>query len=214
MALGSTQPLTEMSTKKIAWGADCLENVGAFTACYRDSFTFTYNILFLIRRWPFPWSIWYSTESMPCQDSQVYTAGLFRKSSSSDWLLALWSEFDSLHWQETFSSPPYPDRFETQWIRGAVTSPQWRNVNPTSIWCRDIESYVVAYISSWGTVLHRQTFSYYLRLKLFKRVHIFICELTISLLFGFVLIYIEIFVCLDRRWASGPSVLIEIYEHM
>jgi hypothetical protein len=59
MALGSTKPLTEMSTRNLprgkgrsarkAW-ADCLEKMWepkshttlwAFTACYRDSFTFT-----------------------------------------------------------------------------------------------------------------------------------------------------------------------------
>jgi hypothetical protein len=63
MALGSTQPLTEMSTRNLpgggAWGwqphrhlwADCLENVGASTShnpmglhgLLRDSFTFLEN---------------------------------------------------------------------------------------------------------------------------------------------------------------------------
>jgi hypothetical protein len=59
MTLGSTQPLTEMSTRNLPGGkgrpelkadniADCLEDVGAWrlkplwasTACYRDGFTF------------------------------------------------------------------------------------------------------------------------------------------------------------------------------
>jgi hypothetical protein len=59
MFLGSTHPLTEMSTRNIPGGgggvkgvarkadeshrypwANCLENMGASMACYRDSFTF------------------------------------------------------------------------------------------------------------------------------------------------------------------------------
>jgi hypothetical protein len=52
MTLGSTQPVTEMSTRNLnggkgrlarkadnLTGADCLENVGASTACYGDSST-------------------------------------------------------------------------------------------------------------------------------------------------------------------------------
>jgi hypothetical protein len=70
MALGSTQPVTEMSPKNLPGGkgwparnADnltviweyCLEKIWesrrfttlwTFTACYRDSFTFTYIISF------------------------------------------------------------------------------------------------------------------------------------------------------------------------
>jgi hypothetical protein len=59
MALGSTQPLTEMSTRNLPEGkglqagaydwqthrhlwADYLENVGASTAYYKDSFTFVH----------------------------------------------------------------------------------------------------------------------------------------------------------------------------
>jgi hypothetical protein len=56
MALGSTQPLTEMSTRNLFGGgaikdglhvrlttspsglADCLGNVGASTSCYRNNF--------------------------------------------------------------------------------------------------------------------------------------------------------------------------------
>jgi hypothetical protein len=63
MALGSTEPLTELSTRNLPGGkgrparnawephghlwADFLENMGASTACYRDSFTFSYyNIIY------------------------------------------------------------------------------------------------------------------------------------------------------------------------
>jgi hypothetical protein len=59
MALGSTQLLTEMSTRNLPGGKGCpaheADNLTAsldvipttlwpFTACYRDSFTFTVNI--------------------------------------------------------------------------------------------------------------------------------------------------------------------------
>jgi hypothetical protein len=59
MTLGYTQPLTEMSSRNLPvvkgdrsvrkadrhlW-ADCLENVGASTACWRVSFTFTFKVI-------------------------------------------------------------------------------------------------------------------------------------------------------------------------
>jgi hypothetical protein len=50
MALGSTQPLTEMSTRNLPGGkgrpaheADNLTTLWAFMACYTDSFTLFYR---------------------------------------------------------------------------------------------------------------------------------------------------------------------------
>jgi hypothetical protein len=54
MSLGSTQPLTEMNTRNSPWGNGKmweprrLTTLWAFTACYRDSFTFFFPLLLFL----------------------------------------------------------------------------------------------------------------------------------------------------------------------